>query len=177
MLLLPYSVKASDVIKTSETARAFAPIDPWPWEKELPFPWDNIEGIWGGIHDDETMVFSFEIIDSIFGDRQIKVKQINPESMEVLAQGLGVENNNVLRAVMVGDSHKFRMSVRLIENEYCLDSRQYTVITIESMNTEHFIFHFTIEKLSKAPLTHPTYFNYKLDNFSMSSLIKPTCFF
>jgi hypothetical protein len=161
----------------STVSFAKEPDPTWPWEKELPFPWDNIEGIWGGVHDDETMLFSFEIIDNTFGNRQIKVKQVNPENMEPLASGLGVENNNVLRAVMVGNAHKFRMSVRLIENESCLDTRQYTVITIESLSRENYIFHFTIEKLSNSPLTQQTYSNYKIDNFLKSSMKKATCFF
>jgi hypothetical protein len=159
------------------SSAAQAQVNPWPWEKELPFPWDNIEGIWGGLHDDETMIFSFEIIENIFGDRQIKVKQINPETMEIINQGLGVETNNVLRAVMVGNGHKYRMSVRLIENEYCLDSNQYTVITIESMGRQSFIYHFTIEKLSNSPLTQTSFFNYKLDNFSTIDPLRPFCFF
>jgi hypothetical protein len=162
----------------ASVTQAREPIDPpWPWEKELPFPWDNIEGIWGGIHDDAAMIFSFEIIDNDSGDRQIKVKEINPETMEIIASGLGVENNNVLRAVMVGRKHRFRMSVRLIENEYCLDNKQYTMITIESMGRESYIFQFSVEKLANSPLTPPTNFNYKLHNFSASTLKKSMCFF
>jgi hypothetical protein len=157
-------------------SQAREPIDPpWPWEKELPFPWDNIEGTWGGVYDGETMVFSFKIIDSGTGHRQIRVKQINPENMTVTARGLGVEYNNVLRATVVGDGHEYRMSVRLIENTYCLDNRQYTLITIESIGREKFVFHFTIQKILNSALTQPTYFNYKTINFSNNTLINKMC--
>lgn len=159
------------------SSTAQAQVNPWPWEKELPFPWDNIEGIWGGIHDGETMLFSFEIIVNPTGHRQIRVIEVDPETMEIIATGPGVENNNVLRAVLVGRKYRFKMSVRLIENDYCVDNRQHTVITIENIGRESFIFHFTVEKITNSPLTPPTNSHYKLDNFSINTFVNSMCFF
>jgi hypothetical protein len=161
----------------ASVSHARDPIDPtWPWEKELDFPWDIIGGIWGGIHDDEATVFSFEIIDDTPGQRHFKVQEINPETMLQVSHGLGVENNNVLRAVMTGKGHRYRMSVRHVENSLCLDNGQYIVVTIESMGRQSYVYHFSIEKLSNSPLTQPSYFNYKLVNFSKNSLNSSMCF-
>lgn len=151
----------SQVIKQCDQG-PYGGVNPWPWKfeqpwgHELPFPWDDIQGIWSGTIDGENIVFSFEKTDFGRGDHRIRVKQLAPNTMQEIASGLGTEKNRVVKAVVTGGRDKYyRMTVRLIQEENGGEYTTHTIVTIQHMQFNDYLYLFSIEKISNTPLTHP----------------------
>lgn len=160
-----------------------AQVAPWPpMGSELPFPWDEIQGIWSGTIDGQNIIFSFQVIQNVATDeRQIKVRQLSPNTMAVISTGIGTEKNRVVTAGMTGGRDtRYMLTVRLIQDEYCWENKSRTVVTIQHMKFNDFVYLFAIEKISNTSLTHVQTYNYNgsqlLENPKASNT-NPFCFF
>ncbi len=94
---------------------------PWPWGLEQPFPWNDIQGMWK-IADDAGVpmsYFTFKVVSGKkSGIKQLVVQQMDAATCEVIAKGVGIELNDVLRAQMTTTENAiepwvtFRLSIR-----------------------------------------------------------------
>jgi hypothetical protein len=131
---------------------SLAQVNPWPWAKQLPFPWDNIEGTW--TESSSLFTYSIEKVENSWGDRHVIVKQIDPNTGIIIAQGVGNENSEgiVVAAMSGGEENQYLLTIRLLQNVFCWDQRKVTGVTIESLDSE-LIHHFEIHKIAELPLT------------------------
>ena len=130
-----------------------AQVNPWPWAKPLPFPWESIEGTWSESNSHYT--FSFEVVENSWGSRHIKIKQVDPGSGRVIAHGVGYENyEGIVIAGMTGGQQQkqYLLTVRLLERVHCWDRRNVTGVTMETYDHK-LIHHFEIYKIQDLPLT------------------------
>ncbi len=99
---------------------------PWPWGLEQPFPWNDIQGMWK-IADDAGVpmsYFTFKVVGGKkTGIKQLVVQQMDAYTCDVIARGVGIELNDVLRAQMTTTefaaepSVTFRLSIRAFKVE------------------------------------------------------------
>lgn len=86
---------------------------PWPWGYEAPFPWSFVQGVWLAEHGDFRSFFSFRVVSDKSGLQQLEVSQVDPESCEPLARGVGFEQNKIVRAQMTtADGTPYRVALR-----------------------------------------------------------------
>lgn len=150
-----------------------AQVNPWPWAKPLPFPWDNIQGTW--TESSSLFTFSFQVVENSWGDRHIKIRQVDAETGSILAQGVGYENSDgiVVAGMTGGQQKQYLLTIRLIQNVFCWDQRKVTGVTIESYDHQ-LIHHFEIYKITEIPLTLINRLEYKHPT-SVSFGENPTC--
>lgn len=155
------------------SSTAQAQVNPWPWAKLLPFPWDSIDGTW--TESNTLYTFSFKMVENSSGERHIIIKQIDTSSGQVVAKGLGVENSpNVVHAAMTGGQQKqYLLTVRRLSQVYCWDKQEFTGVTIETPDHEH-INHFQIHKIKEIPLTPFEWREYKKRDIDFFD-IHPAC--
>lgn len=129
-----------------------AQIHPWPWASTNPFPWNNIQGTWTEKTTEYTL--SFQVIKNSSGENLIRIDQIDSETGAVIARGLGSENSSrvVVAAMTGGPLRHFILTIRSLQNVYCLDGHDFIGVTIESFNNE-LINYFEIYKINELPLT------------------------
>ncbi len=88
----------------SDLLNFWGDIRPIPWGYELPFPWDNISGVWRARHGDDGNFFTyfdFNIVrESHTGERQLSVRQIDFNTCQVVAKGVGREWDKVVDVFM-----------------------------------------------------------------------------
>lgn len=92
---------------------------PWPWGSEAPFPWSFVQGVWLAEQGEYKSFFSFRVIKSKQGLRQLEVKQIDPVTCKTVTKGNGLEDtHNVVRAVMNNsDGYSYRLLLRSFDEE------------------------------------------------------------
>ncbi|MEY4617097.1 MAG: hypothetical protein RJB66_2057 [Pseudomonadota bacterium] len=129
-----------------------AQVNPWPWAKPLPFPWDSIEGTWS--ESNTLYALSFKVVSNSWGSRHIRIKQIDPYNNRVIAQGVGYENSEgiVVAGMTGGQKQQFLLTIRLLQRVHCWDKRNVTGVTMETYDHK-LISHFEIHKIKEIPLT------------------------
>jgi hypothetical protein len=60
---------------------------PWPWGHEVPFPWDDVQGIWQVQKAGKPVFFSFRRLES----KRLAVNQFDLDACQVIAGGPGLE--------------------------------------------------------------------------------------
>lgn len=128
---------------------------PWPFGTEIPFPWDDINGVWKVVSGSKEVYFSFRVLPpSDDGERQINIQQINPRSCAVTANGIGYEIDRVVRGVMNGRGLSYRISIRAFLDERASavnGPTQVTVLSISSSDAEGKAYFFQMAKVSAQP--------------------------
>ena len=154
------------------SSHAEGQVNPWPRAKVLPFPWDSIEGTWTDPNTRYTL--SFTTVENSWGNRHIKIKQIDSSSGRVLAQGLGYENSDdIVRAGMSGGQSQYLLTIRQLTHIYCGDKRSVTGVTMETYD-HHLITHFEIYKSREIPLTPILLQDYN-QPYSSEEQFEPAC--
>lgn len=150
-----------------------AQVNPWPWAKPLPFPWDNIQGIW--TEKTSLYTFSFQVIENSWGDKHIKIRQVDTSTGRIIAQGVGYENADgvVVAGMTGGQQSQFLLTVRLMQNVFCWDQRKVTGVTMESYDHQ-LLHHFEIYKITEIPLTLNNQQDYKEPHVDVVE-ITPNC--
>lgn len=69
---------------------------PWPWGHEVPFPWDDIQGIWQINKPGKPVFLSFRRLDA----KRLAVNQFDLETCEVIAGGPGLEREKTVVSQM-----------------------------------------------------------------------------
>lgn len=141
------------MLPTSFTAETcYAQIRPWPRASTMPFPWNNIQGTWTEKKTEYTL--SFQVIRNSSGERLIKINQLNSKTGESIAWGIGSENSDrvVVAAMTGGPRGQFILTVRSLQDVYCVTQHEFIGVTIESFNNE-LINYFEIFKINEIPLT------------------------
>lgn len=124
----------------------------WPWENVQPFPWDIIQGTWAGVIDSgETIYFSFEVVLTESGQQRVKIKQVDPETKQVYAVGMGRVSGKVLKSRIISPHHKFIFTARYVDNYY-LNFKKYLVVTIEGKTPRPFRVRIEIDKFLNDPV-------------------------
>ncbi|MFN7823853.1 MAG: hypothetical protein ACK5P6_00670 [Pseudobdellovibrionaceae bacterium] len=78
------------------------PVDPWPFGKELEFPWRGIQGTWAAEVDGCVTYFAFKTVRQANNDRVLNVREFDPVTCELKSSGVGFERSRVVRARMSG---------------------------------------------------------------------------
>lgn len=156
------------IFNTTPLAQARG-IDPWPWSTRLPFPWESIQGTW--TERNAQFMFSFKVVENSAGDRHIKIKQLNAFTGDVVAQGLGLENSEmvVVASMTDGQESQFRLTVRSMQYVNTRGNQEFTGVTIESFDDE-LLFYFEIRKIKDLALTPTHDQSYK--NLRCENLLK-----
>lgn len=97
---LPYSDLPVTANVGALTAHPSDNTVPWPWGAEMPFPWSFVQGVWFARQGEFESYFVFRIVKQKSGINQLEVKQVDPINCEVIASGVGYEQNRVVRAQM-----------------------------------------------------------------------------
>lgn len=78
--------------------------DPWPFGKELDFPWHGIQGTWMAEVNGCQSYFSIKTVklNSKTEERHLSIQEFDPYTCEVISRGVGFERGKVVRARMSG---------------------------------------------------------------------------
>ncbi len=132
----------------------------WPWRLAQPIPWSDIQGIWKVEGSENVSYFSFKKIYGRNSDlRQISLKQIDPESCQVIGSGVGIEKGSFIYAQITNeDGAIFRLNLSafkcsdspLLPNEKndCVDSMMVLSIGEVSVANLDQMLHMRIQKLT-----------------------------
>lgn len=86
---------------------------PWPWGYEAPFPWTFVQGVWLAEHGEFRSYFQFRVVSEKNGLQQLDVQQVDPQTCEPLARGVGFEQNKIVRAQMTSSTGAvYRVALR-----------------------------------------------------------------
>lgn len=149
---LTMEVHASGPTEVEPTLPVILPIDsevleptkddfvPWPWGLEMPFPWSFVQGVWNAQKGEFKSYFSFRVVQPAQHGflRKLEVRQIDPLTCEVLAEGVGFETDRVVRAQMTTvEGLSFRVTLRAFHEKsipFSLDlkpiNNQYMVLSV-----------------------------------------------
>lgn len=90
--------------------------NPWPWGKEVRFPWLSLQGVWVPGDGSCNSLFLFKAQTNQGQNRIIHIMQYDPSTCEKLAWGAGLEADKVLYASMVTKEGKsFDLTVRAFD--------------------------------------------------------------
>lgn len=126
----------------------------------MPFPWENIGGVWQIDDPSQDSVFSFEVKKTQDGNKVLEVVQVD-ENGAVIARGAGVAipgDKNTVSVMMAGEGQEpYMLYVRHVrEKKY--SRNKMTVVTIKPLSSpdrpsplkpER---NYKLERLSAAPL-------------------------
>ncbi|MBX3016246.1 MAG: hypothetical protein KF767_00030 [Bdellovibrionaceae bacterium] len=122
MMLIATSVFATSAFAaTANSCRYDSTIsggddNPWPWGREILFPWLSIQGVWAPTDGTCNSLFVFRTKNSQTENRVVHIMQYDPNTCEKLAWGAGVETDRVVRAAMVTKEGKsFDLTVRAFD--------------------------------------------------------------
>jgi hypothetical protein len=78
--------------------------DPWPFGKELDFPWHGVQGTWMAEIKGCESYFSIKTVklNSKTEERHLSIQEFDPYTCEVISRGVGFEKGKVVRARMSG---------------------------------------------------------------------------
>ncbi len=130
---------------------------PWPWGKEIAFPWNEMQGTWKVQTESLTVYFSFKIVGTTNEIRQLQVTEHENRTCRVVASGSGYESNKVLRALL-RSADSDTPSVFLIRGfrtadvpclEFPIDQTQVFVVSVRDISVNKSS-HYMITKVSSA---------------------------
>ncbi|MEK6774330.1 MAG: hypothetical protein AABY64_10340 [Bdellovibrionota bacterium] len=96
------SVSFADLCKSgmsfnSHTVHKAEQVDdfvPYPWGAELSIPWMHVQGLWVIDVNGAPNYYTFEVVGRTYSpDRQLLIKQYDSKSCEIVAIGVGIEND------------------------------------------------------------------------------------
>lgn len=102
----------------------------------MPFPWENISGVWDINDVGLGSIFSFEVKTTADGNKVLEVLQVDEKTGEVVAQGAGVAvpgDKNTVSIMMAGEgAEPYMLYVRHVrEKRY--SRKKFTVLTIKTL--------------------------------------------
>ena len=102
----------------------------------MPFPWENISGVWDINDPKQGAIFSFEVKSTADGNKVLEVLQVDEKTGEVISQGAGVAipgDKNTVSVMMAGEGQEpYMLYVRHVrEKRY--SRRKFTVLTIKTL--------------------------------------------
>ena len=112
-LLIGFAILLATAVSHASSTELRGPGDAWPWGLEVPFPWRGIQGSWNAKIGDSNYYFRFVSVHSNNGINQLQVTQYSGLNCGVVANGIGYEQNRVVKAVMVGEGGSFNMTVHV----------------------------------------------------------------
>ena len=128
------------------TAQARDPGDAWPWGSEMPFPWRGIKGTWLAKAPGVSTYFTFKKVMVADGINQLQVKQFDAKSCRLLSNGVGYEEDRVVKAVLMSRNNAFELTVHVFRTadlknmvgrrliERAMDSKTATVMSMTSLS-------------------------------------------
>lgn len=106
---------------SSDVIRMLKDVDdrpiPFPLDATLPFPWGSIEGSWEARKGDFVAYFAFKMVRKSDGGNQLRVRQIDVETCQTAATGVGLSKDDVVRAQMKDlKGQVYRLAVRALDH-------------------------------------------------------------
>lgn len=104
-IFLGLSTQASASSAANKCEPAFAggsDVGPWPFGLEQPFPWRSIQGIWAAEIDGCEYHFIFKVSKQEGRSTQLRVHQMNVADCSLVAEGVGFEQDRIVRAQLMG---------------------------------------------------------------------------
>lgn len=136
------------------SSSAKAQVDPWPFGSAMPFPWANIQGLWEGTSESSKVLYSFKVVGAGVANRQLRVLQLDPETLEVMAEGVGFEDQKVVKAFMIADNGvQYVLTVRKVRERKKRPAGVKVVLTIatDTLNSDLPSYTYVLEKISDFP--------------------------
>lgn len=124
----------------------------------MPFPWENISGVWDINNPGLGSIYSFDVKTTAEGNKVLEVLQVDEKSGEVISQGAGVAvpgDKNTVSVMMAGEGKEpYMLYVRHVrEKRY--SRKKFTVLTIKTLGSPD----------SQSPIATKEH-NYKLSRVS-----------
>lgn len=94
-LVLILIVISGFVLNAKEVARKKDPVDPFPWDTAIDFPWKGTTGLWKAETEKFTTYFRFHVQNQEGGRKILKIYEVDLEKCTVVAQGRGVQDVKV----------------------------------------------------------------------------------
>lgn len=116
-LLVALSPLAS--VYAYENVRPMRDWVPWPFGRELEFPWGDIQGLWKAQGEGFATYFSLRVtVEKEAGVRILKIKQLDVATCRTVSTGVGIEQDSIVRAQMTAkEGRTFRVSFRAFDLE------------------------------------------------------------
>jgi hypothetical protein len=132
---------------------------PFPLDYPLPFPWNTIEGVWEVESRDYQATFSFDVQNDCNGRQILKVLQIDGDSNDVMAAGMGykIDRTEQVTAAMSGQNGSYMLYVGAYEDTHVKPAKKAYVLRIVSFSGGQSELRFRIHKVtSKIPTSGPS---------------------
>lgn len=124
---------ACDVKKADTIGPVYAlstdPVGPFPLAALVPFPWDNIDGIWKLKLGGENLYFSLNGVPDCNGGKVLDVMWFDPENWREVSHGVGIANSDdaAIRAVLPTSIGAFKVLIGLFTTPTELDANKKTL--------------------------------------------------
>src|SRR6185437_14921782 len=108
---------------------------PFPWGTAIPFPWENIEGIWQAKFGKYVDYFSFRLVSQPgWQEPEVQVLEVESNLHTVLATGNGFASSNgkLVQALMNSKRGCYVLIVRAYQRQEGNAQSTYTVVTIRN---------------------------------------------
>lgn len=93
-------------------------ISPWPWGREMVFPWSDIDGVWQASTGGCSSLFTFKVVNQVgTNTRLVSISQYDPKQCREIARGVGTETNKVVHAVLTGLNGSFELTIHAFKQE------------------------------------------------------------
>ena len=86
-------------------------VGPWPFGKEIKFPWKTIPGTWLVEDGTGNNLFNFKINTNSNGEKEIEIILLKSDYCETVAQGKGVLNGKFITAQMLSSGRAFNLTI------------------------------------------------------------------
>lgn len=129
---------------------------PFPLDYPLPFPWDTITGVWKVEGRNLNMYFSFEVKADCDKGQILKVLQVNPNSGEIVAEGIGTKHvdasdgSEEVRAAMSSQFGAYMLHVGAYADTRELPYKHTNVLRIVPFDNPEFTRAYVIRKVCDA---------------------------
>jgi len=90
---------------------------PWPWGREMVFPWNDIDGVWQATASGCSSLFTFKVVSDYGGSRYISISQYDPKQCREIARGVGTETGKVVHAVLTGTNGSFELTIHAFRQD------------------------------------------------------------
>lgn len=106
---------------------------PWPLGKELPFPWNAIQGVWKTYETETPSLLILKPFQNRKGNgHQLQIRHIDAKTCKTIAAGLAIESDRVVTGQMTGPNGLvYRISLRAFSEE---DARRDSLDRLDKLN-------------------------------------------
>ncbi len=108
--------------------------NPWPWGREMVFPWNDIDGVWQASTGGCSSLFTFKVINEAGGVRSIVISQYDPKQCKEISSGKGIQVGKIVHGALTGANGSFEFTIHSFRQD-TLKAMNFRTVTESSLDS------------------------------------------